>query len=45
MTLGEAALLVKELHALHQLFRQRQYLVLSAENMVNGDATRNLLEV
>jgi len=45
MALGEAALLVKELHALHQLLRQRQYLVLSAEDMVYNNATGNLLEI
>ena len=45
VTLGEAALLVKELYALHQLFCQRQNLVFGSENMVNGNATRNLLEV
>lgn len=45
VTLGEAALLVKELYALHQLLCQRQDLVLSAEDMVYCNATRNLLEV
>ena len=34
-----------ELHALHQLLRQRKYLVLGSENMVYSNATHNLLEV
>ena len=34
-----------KLHTLHQLFRQRQYLVLCSQNVVNGYATGNLLEV
>ena len=34
-----------ELHAMHQLFRQRKNLVFGAEDMVNSDATGNLLEV
>ena len=34
-----------KLNALHQLFCQRQNLILGAENMVNGYAASNLLEV
>ena len=34
-----------ELHLLHQLFGQRQNLVLGAENMINSDAASDLLEV
>jgi hypothetical protein len=34
-----------EFHLLHQLFRQRQDLIFGAENMVNGDAAGDLLEV
>jgi len=38
-------LLVKELYALHQLFRQRQNIVLGPQDVVNGNAAGNLLEV
>ena len=34
-----------KLHTLHQLFRQRQYLVLGSQDVVNSDTTGNLLEV
>ena len=45
VALGVAALLVKELHLLHQLFGQRQDLIFGAENMINSDAASDLLEV
>ena len=34
-----------KLHLLHQQLGQRQDFILGAENMVNGDATGDLLEV
>jgi len=34
-----------ELHALHQLFCQRQYIVLGSQDVVNSDTAGNLLEV
>ena len=34
-----------EFHTTHQLLGQRQNLILCAKNMVDGDASGNLLEV
>ena len=45
MALGVAALLVKELHLLHQLLGQWKDLVFGAEDVVNRDAAGDLLKV
>ena len=45
MALGVAALLVKELHLLHQLLGQRKDFVFGAENIINSDAAGDLPEV